>query len=117
MTRCRVALRIVGPAIAACVIAVPSTAAAQCSSSAGLTCSRIDPAQFEFGVETPPQQPTLNFFSPPPAAVFARAARPPADCAMVKPVDPKFASTMPVLPADAKRQLPMTIVHVPPCKN
>ena len=116
MTHRVATMRVLGPAITVFLMAIPRVASAQCPSSVGITCSRIDPAQFEFGVQTPPKRPTLKFVSSPPAAAAAQPAQPPIDCAMVKPVDPKFASTMPVIPADAKR-LPMKVVHVPSCKN
>jgi hypothetical protein len=39
------------------------------------------------------------------------------DCAMVKPVDPSFRSTMPVVRPDPRTNYPTPIVKVPSCKS
>ena len=39
----------------------------------------------------------------------------PTDCRMIKPVDPKFASNMPVQTPDPKVKLPIRTVPVPSC--
>jgi len=41
----------------------------------------------------------------------------PADCKMVKPVDPQFRSAMPVVTPDPRLKLPMSIVPVPDCRK
>jgi hypothetical protein len=41
----------------------------------------------------------------------------PADCKMVKPVDPQFKSAMPVVTPDPHLKLPMSIVAVPDCRK
>jgi hypothetical protein len=94
------------------------TARAQCPSSAGPTCSALRP--FAFGVQTPPAAPRLPMaalaFAP---ALEAPSVEPatPIDCRMLTPVDPQFASRMPVVQPAPSPQLPTKVVHVPPCKS
>lgn len=45
----------------------------------------------------------------------AMAASVPTDCKMIKPVDPRFASKMPVQTPDPNLKLPIRTVQVPSC--
>jgi hypothetical protein len=46
-----------------------------------------------------------------------RAAQPPIDCKMVRPVNPAFHSAMPVKQPDGRVQLPSRILVVPSCNQ
>ncbi|HEX3702392.1 MAG TPA: hypothetical protein VHU82_03620 [Vicinamibacterales bacterium] len=93
------------------------TARAQCPSSAGPTCSALRP--FAFGPKTPGAAPRLPMAAPAFApAVEAPSDKPstPIDCKMLTPVDPQFASRMPIVQPAPSPKLPTKVVHVPPCK-
>jgi hypothetical protein len=69
-----------------------------------------------------PPAPTRKSPEPSPKVTVALApapTQPPKgiDCAMVRPVDPKFDSNMPVIAPDPKVDLPTKAVAVPSCKD
>jgi hypothetical protein len=101
-------------ALALFLVATARTAGAQCPSSSGLTCSPIRP--FGFGLQGSRTRPEVQFMKPA-LVVPSPGLSGPIDCKILKPVDPQFASTMPIIqpapgPRSAKR-----IVPVPSCQQ
>jgi hypothetical protein len=100
------------PAIALVTIlsalALPGTAAAECNLFGGKPSCSSATSMFrvEFGAKVP-QQFVIVQIEP---AI-------PADCKMLKPVDPQFRSAMPIVTPDAGLKLPMRIVPVPDCRK
>ena len=90
-------------------LALPGIAAAECNLFGGKpACSSAKPMfRVEFGAK--PADPQFIVVQIEPSIA--------ADCKMVKPVDPKFKSAMPVVTPDPSLKLPMRIVHVPDCKK
>lgn len=106
------------------LVAAPRTASAQCGPFAkGVTClgSTRPALRGDFGLQTPAPKPThpsskerRTVATP---SVQTHESETPIDCKMVKPVDPQFRSSMPVIAPDRNARLPMRLVQPPACKR
>jgi hypothetical protein len=117
---------LIGPRSRAAILAIaavslflaPQDAQAQC---AGVSCANLPKPnlQFSFVVPEPKQEVKPRTAPPQPVAPPAPVenAPIPIDCKMVKPPDPKFHSSMPVVRPDPNVEFTMKIVIVPPCKS
>jgi hypothetical protein len=106
-------------AVAVSLLVLPKEASGQCSSSSTAgPCSSLSVGNLDFRAQKDRPTKAVKPLSPPANPVPAvDAGVNPIDCGMIKPVDPRFKSAMPVLHPDPKVQLPTRIVQAPSCKR
>jgi hypothetical protein len=101
--------------VVALVVGGSTAASAQCLTfSPALPCAKTAPSPFRLdgsARKAPVPKPTQIE----PASPSVRHEAQGIDCQMIRTVDPKLRSAMPVITPDPKVELPAVVVQVPPC--
>ena len=103
---------------ASLALVIGSTAvSAQCRAlSPGVACAGLVSSRIHADFRAPKPAPRKPITSVNPLPVEIKGSSP-VDCPMVKPIDPQFRSSMPIVRPDPNGKLTMRVISVPGCAS